>query len=152
MRTLRRSPTCSRAGAVAALLAAKRAEHPELRGVPTLAGLGAVCRREGIRLARAPLATLGICTAHRGRIVIAVDVDLSDEAAAAVLAHELGHALLHVRDAALMAGVHVERTDTGVTGLRWLADMRPGPIERAIEREANLFAEGLGVGRLPRAA
>jgi Zn-dependent protease with chaperone function len=127
---------------VARTAAALRLEHPELDGTPTLEGLLAVCERLGVYVRRPalPAQLLGLAAPpFRGWTIVLVSQALDDEAATAVLLHELGHALLHVQDPRRNAR-RVRQLDAWPAARRHLA-----PVVRQEEAEADLFA-GLLLG------
>jgi hypothetical protein len=125
---------------VAATLAAKRREHPELGSCVTVGGLRSAAERERIVVSfvTLPPILLGLAQAFLGRAVITVERSLRGEARRRVVAHELAHHWLgHVSNPLIGAWI---ADDSGP----WWAP-RPAEIglyER-MEEEADLLAAAL---------
>ena len=82
---------------VDSVLAAKRRQHPELRGRPTWEGVMAILVRENIQLIRKPLPDklMGLLFGYAGEWTICISSSTAFARSMYVVLHELGHLWLH---------------------------------------------------------
>lgn len=81
-----------------AIVRAKRARHPELRGPVTWAGVQAVCAREGIPVRPGPLPVDAVLLSALGTAAIVINRGLHPRRHTYRVVHELAHHWAHTSD------------------------------------------------------
>lgn len=134
-----------RVARVRAIATKKRAEHPELRR-PTLAGVLAVCERQGIDIIELPLSPGhdGWAMVLFGKSCIMLSTRITNRRRKlSVLLHELGHVVLgHVSDTKMLERRRTELNPRWIEKSEgWRLVENPSPTESVIEAEADLFRD-----------